>query len=68
MCLYKITPFYGSVFSVLSTSLHVCALSEKTRKTWEGYTVYHHSTFKVFYGPFILLAYFFLGLAGWGAY
>jgi len=29
MCLYEITLFYVSVFSILSASLHVYALSEK---------------------------------------
>lgn len=64
MCLYKITPFYGSVFGILSASLDVCALYEKGRKSREGYIVYHYSKPKVFHGPFLLLAYFFLVLAG----
>lgn len=67
MHLYKITPFYGSVFGILSASLHVYALSEKRRKSQEGYTVYHHSKTEVFHGLFLLLAYFFLVFAGQGA-
>lgn len=45
MCLYKVTSFYGSVFGNLSTSLHVCTLSEKRRKSWEGFTVIVNSKF-----------------------
>lgn len=67
MCLYKIIPFYGSVFSILSRSLHVYALSQKIRISWEGYIVYDYSKATVFHGLFLLLAYLFIILAGQGA-
>lgn len=37
------------------------------RKSREGYIVYNHSKDTVFHGPFLLLAYLFLILAGQGA-